>query len=638
MISKHKESPCIRIGNHVVGDKRVFVIAEIGNNHNGSLARAIEMVDQAREFGADCVKFQMRDLAELYRKRSIDRDGQDLGTEYILDLLDKFELSLDDHIQISNHCKKNNILYLCTPWDTSSVEKLESLGVPAYKVASADLTNFPLIERICLTEKPLILSTGMSTRGEIEAAANFIRKKTAQFALLHCNSTYPAPLHDINLGWLAELSKIHHIVGYSGHERGIAVSLGAVALGAKIIERHFTQNREMEGPDHAASLEADEFARLINGIRDLEEALGDGHERKVSQGEMINRENLGKSIVAASPLLTGTMIQRKHLKIRSPGQGLSPNKITQLLGKTISRDMSEEDFFYESDLEPTSIKPKKFKFNRPWGIPIRYHDFETFYERVKPDLFEFHLSYLDMKLDPSEFLSGIYPSQLVVHAPELFEDSELLDLASPNKAYRMRSVKNMQRVVDLTRKLKVFFPQTARPMIIVNIGGFSMDNPFPRDSLTKYYELFAESLRALDTDGVEFLPQTMAPFPWHFGGQRYQNLFVEAQDIVSWCDSLDLRVCFDTSHSKLTCNHLGRDFYRFAEQIAPITGHLHIGDALGLNGEGLQVGEGEIDFRKLASILNSKCFSASFIPEIWQGHKNYGQGFWKALDLLEGIF
>jgi len=614
------------------------VIAEIGNNHNGSLDRALEMIGQAVEFGADCVKFQMRDLNTLYRKRSIERDGQDLGTEYILDLLDIFELSFDDHIEISNYCREHNILYLCTPWDIRSVERLERLGVPAYKLASADLTNFPLIDRICSTGKPLILSTGMSTRAEIEACTKFVRARSAEFALLHCNSTYPAPLHDINITWLAELSKIHKIVGYSGHERGIAVSLGAVALGAKIIERHFTQNREMEGPDHAASLEAEDFARLITGIRELEQAMGGDRERKLSQGELINRENLGKSIVAACALSAGTKIQSKHLKIRSPGQGLPPNRIDQLLGKTLSRDMVEEDFFYESDINPTDFRPRDFKFKRPWGIPVRYHDLELFNKLVTPDLFEFHLSYLDMKLDPSQFLRKVYPSQFVVHAPELFENSELLDLASPLKSYRMKSVDNMRRVIDLTLRLKNFFPKTIRPMIVVNIGGFSMDRPLARDSLPKYYELFAESLHALNTEGVEFLPQTMAPFPWHFGGQRYQNLFVEAEDISYWCDLLNLKVCFDTSHSKLTCNHLSQDFYYFAENISPYTSHIHIGDASGLNGEGLQIGDGEIDFNKLSVILDAKCPGASFIPEIWQGHKNNGYGFWKALDALEEVF
>ena len=163
-----------------------------------------------------------------------------------------------------------------------------------------------------------------------------------------------------------------------------------------------------------------------------------------------------------------------------------------------------------------------------------------------------------------------------------------------------------------------------------------MDEPLPASAIRGYYERFAQSLRELDLDGVELIPQTMAPFPWHFGGQRYQNIFVKIDEIVTWCRSLGLRMCFDISHTRLTCNHRVVDFYEFSERIAPISAHLHLGDAAGLNGEGLQVGDGEIDFKRLGKILIQGCPTASFIPEIWQGHKNGGEGFWIALERLEG--
>ena len=164
-----------------------------------------------------------------------------------------------------------------------------------------------------------------------------------------------------------------------------------------------------------------------------------------------------------------------------------------------------------------------------------------------------------------------------------------------------------------------------------------MDKPLEEDELSFRYELFSKSLNSLDLDGVELIPQTMAPFPWHFGGQRYQNLFVKANEIVYWCKRLNLRICFDVSHTKLTCEYLNIDFYEFSEKIAPITAHIHIGDAKGVNGEGLQIGDGEIDFKRLSEILKRCCPKASFIPEIWQGHKNRGEGFWLALERLRGL-
>ena len=626
------------ISGRQISDKDVFVIAEIGNNHNGSLDRAFNMVELAHKAGADCVKFQIRNMKSLYRSKSINREGDDLGTEYILDLLDRFQLSVDDHRKIYDYCKKIGIIYMCTPWDHTSVDILEDFGVPAYKVASADLTNIPLISKIIKTKKPMILSTGMSTESEIKTTTRVLKGSEIEFALLHCNSTYPAPFHDINLNWMNSLKKIHNLIGYSGHERGISVSLGAVTMGAMIIERHFTIDRNMEGPDHAASLEFDEFKALVKGISEIKQAMGTANARGLSQGEMINRENLGKSLVAATGLKKGTEISDEHILVRSPGQGLSPQFKDKLIGKIAQRDIKKEDYYYLSDIEEKTISARDYDYKRPWGVPVRYHDFDEYNSKIKPNLFEFHLSYKDLDLDLDHYLKGIYECGFVVHAPELFSESRLMDLATPDEKYRKFSIKETQRVIDITRDLKKYFPNENMPMIVANIGGFSMDEPLPENVIDDYYKRFGDSLKELDLDGVELIPQTMAPFPWHFGGQRYQNLFVHCDEIVKWCKLLDLRMCFDISHSALMCNHFDLDFYEFSENIAPITGHLHLGDASGVNAEGLQIGEGDINYERLSKILAKGCPKASFIPEIWQGHKNSGEGFWLALDKLERYF
>jgi len=625
----------VKIRDIEIGNSNVFVIAEIGNNHNGSLEMALEMIDSAIDAGANCVKFQMRDMASVYRKKSLEKQAEDLGTEYVLDLLNRFQLSTDEHRTVSEYCSSRGVLYMCTPWDSESIKVLEGFDVPAYKVASADLTNLPLIADLTATGKPLILSTGMSSEEEIQITVNFLSERKAEFVLLHCNSTYPAPFHDINLNWMKRLEEIHPLIGYSGHERGIAVSLAAVALGAKVVERHFTFDRNMEGPDHPASLEPGEFKELVSGIREIEEALGNGTVRNISQGEMINRENLSKSLVAAVDLEEGILIESHHLKVRSPGQGLSVQLYDQLLGRKLTRSMHEEDYFYPSDLREGRLEPRAYNFQRPWGVPVRYHDFAEYESKISPDILEFHLSYSDLDLNVDQFLSGEYNCGFVVHAPELFSGSRLMDLASSDEEYRSYSIMETQRVINITRSLKSYFPATKTPMIVANIGGFTMDKLLPKSELPSYYERFAQSLSNLDLDGVELIPQTMAPFPWHFGGQRYQNLFVHADEIIHWCKELNLRMCFDISHSRLMCNHFGLDFFEFAKKIAPISAHLHLGDALGVNGEGLQINEGDIDFSGLCEILNESCPEASFIPEIWQGHKNGGEGFWFALEKLE---
>ena len=352
----------MKINNFIAAPGNAYIIAEIGNNHNGSFELAKDMIDKAILAGANCVKFQMRTLDEVYRKQSSKTSGEDLGTEYVVDLLKRFELSKEEHKDLFDYCNQKKITYLCTPWDSVSLLFLEELGVSAYKVASADLTNIPLIELLIETGKPLILSTGMSTTEEIKFTASLLNESNAEYTFLHCNSTYPAPLEDINLSWIKELKKIHFNVGYSGHERGISVTLAAVAMGISIIERHFTLDRNMEGPDHAASLEFDEFSRLVKGVREVESALGSvSDERPLSQGEMINRENLAKSLMSSRPLKAGITITSEDIIIKSPGQGLSPQHYNNLIGKILARDMDTEDFFYQSDISSEKFLPRKYK-------------------------------------------------------------------------------------------------------------------------------------------------------------------------------------------------------------------------------------------------------------------------------------
>lgn len=628
----------IKIGNfHISKDSsKVFVIAEIGNNHNGSIDRALKMVDEAHGAGADCVKFQMRNMKALYRERSLEKQGEDLSTEYILDLLSKFELTLAEHKRLFDHCRERNILYLCTPWDLESLKVLQSMGVLAYKVASADFTNIELLEALIETGKPLIISTGMTTEEEIQKVIAFLNSKNALYVLLHCNSTYPAPFHGINLNYIKTLQKLHPLIGYSGHERGTAVSLGSVALGAKVIERHFTLDRNMEGPDHAASLEKTEFESLVKGIRELEQALGK-EKRVVSQGELINRENLTKSLVAARSLKAGSVISRNDVISRSPGRGLSPLYLNDLVGKKLDRDLEKEDFFYLSDISGQDKRVKDFKFSRPWGIPVRYYDFDEMTKSFDPELIEFHLSYSDMEVKISDFLTGPYPDlDFVVHAPELFRDSRLMDLATDDPEYLQFSLQETQKVIDITRELKKYFPKTKRPVIVANIGGFSRDAFFDEEKKEACYLQFEKSLKKLNMDGVELTPQTMAPFPWHFGGQRFQNIFVHPQEIKKWCERLNIRMCLDISHSALVANHYKYDFLEFVSIVAPYVAHLHLGDSLGVDGEGLQIGDGNLDFDEIGKILNAKCPKATFIPEIWQGHKNSGEGFYLALKRLSG--
>lgn len=621
-----------------VGGERVFVIAEVGNNHNGSLALARQLVDAALDAGADCVKFQLRNREALYRRKADGSRAEDLGVEYIQDLLDKVELSLDEHRQLRAYCVEKGISYLCTPWDEPSVDALASFDVAALKIASADLCNPYLIAKAASLGKPLILSTGMSFEHEIVRAIEQLNALGVPFALLHCNSAYPAPEADIQLGYLRRLRELHGLIGYSGHERGIAITLGAVALGAKLVERHITLDRGMEGPDHLASLEPEEFRQLVEGIRQLELALlWQGPGRHASQGELLNRENLGKSVIASRDIAQGTVLDESMLCVASPGQGLPPYRLPELLGKPASRDIAQGDFLFDSDLDEQQPEASlSFELPIRWGVPVRYHDFLDYRRRIEPDLYEFHLSYRDLSLKPQPFLAEVDCSRLVVHAPELFENSELLDLASDDPAYRQRSIDNLQRVVEATLQIGEFFPRADARLIVANIGGFSADEPRPLAMRPELYERFHEACARIDFAGTELIPQNMAPFPWHFGGQRHQNIFMMPEELAAQAREHDLRLCLDLSHLQMTCFHFGLDFQAALELLLPHSAHLHVADAKGTNGEGVLMGTGDIDWPATWARIR-KHPHVSFIPEVWQGHKDHGAGFWSALTYLQSL-
>ncbi len=637
-----REQRIIKIGSRAIGkDEPAYVIAEIGNNHNGSLELAKELIDLAVAAGADCAKFQMRDMATLYRNDgAADDESADLGAQYTLDLLSRFQLGDAELIEAFDHCKNRGIQPLCTPWDEVSLAKLEAYGMPAYKLASADLTNHQLLTAMAHTGKVLICSTGMSTQREVEQAIDLLKRHSAPFVLLHCNSTYPAPFKDINLAYMDTLAGLSGgLVGYSGHERGIHVPVAAVARGAKVIEKHFTVDRTMEGNDHRVSLLPSEFKAMVEAIRDVEAAMGSDKPRGITQGELMNREVLAKSIVAARAIQPGQVIRDEDLTLRSPGQGLQPYNQAALVGTKAKRTFAAGDFFFPSDLAETVAIARDYRFRRPFGVPVRYHDLSKLVAATNLDLVEFHLSYKDMDIDVATALGGQeFDIDLVVHSPELFAGDHVMDLCSSEAAYRQRSIDELQRVIDITRQLARHFRRADRPAIIINAGGFSADGPIPADRRPAMYDLIGQALASLDSEGVEIIPQTMPPYPWHFGGQRYHNLFMTADDIVSFSRKFDVRICLDISHSALAATHARKSFRSFLEEVGPVTRHLHIVDAEGVDGEGLQIGEGTIDFAMVASVIDRVAPDASFIPEIWQGHKDEGSGFWLALERLEEWF
>lgn len=632
------EPAYFEVGKKIISkESPAFIIAEIGNNHQGDMALAKELVGLAMDAGVDCVKFQMRNMKKLYKNSGDAKDSSaDLGTQYTLDLLAKFQLQDNQLFELFDYCKEIGILPLCTPWDIESLNKLEAYGMDAYKVASADFTNYELLEQISNTRKLMICSTGMSSESEIQSTVAFLKRKNAQFVLLHCNSTYPTPFKDVNLKYLERLSDTSNsLVGYSGHERGIAIPIAAVACGAKVIEKHLTLDKSLEGNDHKVSLLPHELNTMVEQIRQVEEAMGLGGPREITQGEMMNREVLAKSLIINRELEIGETITLEMIDVKSPGQGLQPNRIQDLIGKKAIRNFQPGDMFYESDIDGFFEFKPFYTFNRPYGIPVRYHDFKKLTSEVKLDFVEFHLSYRDLDINIHDVFESAEEIGFAVHAPELFEGDHLLDLSAADEKYRGRSISELRRVIDHTLELKCFFPKTDRPVVIVNAGGWNTEGFIEKSSRKKKYDIIESSLNELELDGLQIAIQTMPPFPWHFGGQSYHNLFMDPHEINEFCERTGSKICLDVSHTMMACNHFGWDLYEFSNLVSEHVVHLHIVDAKGADGEGVQIGQGDVDFQKLGKLIDKKMGQIQFIPEVWQGHKNHGSGFWKALSYLE---
>jgi sialic acid synthase SpsE/sugar phosphate isomerase/epimerase len=624
----------IKLGRRYVGkDEPVFIIAEIGINHNGDPTIARTLIDKAVEAGADCVKFQMRDLESLYVTSDARDMKENLNTQYSLDLLTKMQLSPAQLFELFDYAKSRGVFPLCTPFDLKSVERLEAYGMDAYKIGSPDLTNHDLIAALVKTGKPLIVSTGMSDERDIASANALLRKLGAKYILLHVNSTYPAPFQDIQLQLMQQLGTA--VYGYSGHERGTSVAIAAVARGAKVIEKHITLDRNMEGTDHKASLLPDEFRHMVEGIRQVELSMGTQTRREMTQGERMNRANLAKSVIASRDLRKGERIDASMLDVKSPGRGLQPNRKQELIGRTARRDMKTGEPFFPSDLLDKPVLPRAYTFSRPWGIPVRFHDFKKMLEVTNLDFIEFHMSYRDLDIDPATICSGTYNVGLVVHGVETYANDHILNLASDDAEYRTLSIQNLQRCIDQTRALKQFFPKTERPMIVVNAGGYTRTGHVPPAERIPMYARIADSLSQLDTEGVELIIQTMPPYPWLLGGQMYHNLFVDPEDTANFCMENNIRLCFDVSHSYLAANHLSRTLSEYCTILGPYIAYLHIVDGDGVGEEGLQIGYGTINFKQLGNDLRRVAPNAPFIPEIWQGHENGGEGFWYALERLE---
>ena len=326
---------------------KVYIIAEAGVNHNGSLDIAKKLVDEAKKSGADCIKFQTFIAENIISKNAKQAKYQtkNIGKEQSqLEMIKKLELSFEDFKQLNNYCIEKNIDFLSTAFDLESIDFLESLGMNTWKIPSGEITNLPYLIKIAKLKKKVILSTGMSTMKEIEDAVNIFKKYgTTDITILHCTTQYPTLFEDVNLNAMLSIKeKFGYDVGYSDHTKGIEVPIAAVALGATVIEKHFTLDNNMIGPDHKASLQPDELKKMVESIRNIELSLGDGR-KVVASSEKENMSIARKSIVAKKSIRKGQLLSEENITVKRPGDGISPMKWFDILGTVAIRDFEEDE-------------------------------------------------------------------------------------------------------------------------------------------------------------------------------------------------------------------------------------------------------------------------------------------------------
>jgi len=339
----------VRIADKTIDESHpTFIIAEAGVNHNGDINLARKLVDTAVEAGVDAVKFQTfisEDIVTCHAEKA-DYQKENTGSrqQSQFDMLKKLELSFDKFREIKTYCGQKGIVFLSTPFDHKSVDFLDELGVPAFKVASGEINNLPLLSHIASKEKPIILSTGMSTLEEVEEALEVIHKiHNSNTVLLHCTSEYPARVEDVNLRAMKAMHQAFHLpVGLSDHTMGIEISLAAVAMGASVIEKHFTLDKDLPGPDHKASLEPQELKALVKAIRNIEKAMGDGI-KTPTRSEMNTKLIARKSIVAAVDIKKGELLNAESLTVKRPGNGINPMRWNELIGRKAVRDFKKDE-------------------------------------------------------------------------------------------------------------------------------------------------------------------------------------------------------------------------------------------------------------------------------------------------------
>lgn len=617
-----------------------YMISEIGLNHNGDIKEAIRLIDDSRDSGCNAVKFQLRSEAFFLR----DIHTMEIGQQYVFEYIKETYLNFKEYEILFEYAKSIEMDLLVSCWDIESLLFAHEYGIKTLKIASADLTNKLLIDKSLKLFKNIIMSTGMSSEIEIEESIHMIENNKVNLCILHCSSTYPAPVNTLNLNYISKLKKKYKnlLVGYSGHELEYEVCLSAQALGAVVFEKHLTRDKNHKGNDHKVSLLKDEMRNLVKMLNNSYLSLGSQEDRIIQPGEKMNRVSLGKSLTLNRDLKFGEKVYLNHIDFTYGGNGIPPNKFRKILKKKLNKNKYKGELLEITDFDEFYTKDyfKQSPINNCLlGIPVRYHDAELLYDEISPDFLEFHLSYKDIQKPICEIEKLIKKVNTnednTFHAPDFYKNDLIFDPINSNNLISQKSDEEFRNFLNHIEDVLKIMPNKNNTKVITSFSSANLKDIYEKkekDILYQKLNIYLDKIKK-DYPKLNILPQTLPVNAWYLGGRRFVNIFANPIEILNFCRTYKKKLCLDTAHTIMACNYYKLEIEQNLYELIKYADHIHLVDAKGDSDEGLTFGLGDLN---LQSFVNSlKEFNQmTYIPEIWQGHHNRGQGFKDAINIL----
>jgi len=613
------------IAPHRTGNEySCFIIAEIGINHDGMESKARSLIEAAAKSGADAVKFQYRNLNNTYTDKA-----NEIGDEMLSKEINRNYLSPNELIELSIYAKDLNLSVGISFFDDSDISDFDkNIQIfDFFKIPSVELTNANLIDALIKLNRHVYISLGAHNEKEIEGAFN--RLPNEGWTPMHCISNYPVTLQNARLGYINYLKdKWQCNVGYSSHDDDWEVCILAMQLGVTVIERHITLDRFARGLDHSSSSTPNHFEKMSQFASNLSILLAGNSPRVPNQGELLNRQNLGRSYFTDRNISKGHLLQASDLVYRSPHTGLDKTNIDEFIVKPIQRDVLKGDVISQSVFSEEALLPQDiidFARKTDLSLPVRLHDIKDVEKMFPIGSFEFHLSF-DEVLSEIDFENINLSNKYSIHLPDYINPTQLIDPFSKSIEQTKASLNILERTVILAEKL-----QDLTGSLVPIVGSFSVVHTGRERFFEEHSSLFQSYLNR----GVEIIPQWLPPIAWYFGGSIRLHVMNDVED-VTFIKKYNLGICMDVCHMIL-----GRNFFDFSansvmNDLESQIRHLHIADAIGIDGEGLSFGDGEPE--NISLIRRTLDYDCMKVIEVWQGHLDNGAGFRKALTKLAQLY